>query len=188
MGSRSATTALLITNGTVRTTNMLLKKVISGGQTGVDRAGLDAAMCTGFETGGFAPKGWKTTDGPAPELAKLGLEESRGGYDVRTRQNALLADATIIFARNFESPGTALTVRILEQYGKPFELVGEQVVSNTETAVQLAHGLAKWIFCEKFATVNIAGNSERSAPGIYAYSRAFFERLFALLRINYKYF
>ena len=53
--------------------NAMIGKIISGGQTGVDQAALRAAKACGIPTGGWAPKGWRTEDGPAPWLADLGL-------------------------------------------------------------------------------------------------------------------
>ena len=54
---------------------MSLRKVVSGGQTGADQAGLRAARAAGIETGGWAPKGWETEEGPAPWLSDYGLKE-----------------------------------------------------------------------------------------------------------------
>ncbi|KKL28978.1 hypothetical protein LCGC14_2369790, partial [marine sediment metagenome] len=78
---------------------MKLLKVISGGQTGADQGGLEAGKELGLETGGTAPLGWKTEDGPQPELLKgFGLREcTQPGYPVRTRRNVLTSDGTVIF-------------------------------------------------------------------------------------------
>lgn len=84
-------------------------KVISGGQTGADMGGLQAACFVGLPTGGWAPRGWQTELGPRPELLKmLGLTESHGSYPVRTKQNIDAADFTIIIAKKLDR-GSALT-------------------------------------------------------------------------------
>jgi Circularly permutated YpsA SLOG family len=65
-------------------------KIVSGGQTGADQAGLRAARAAGIETGGWAPKGWDTEDGPAPWLEDFGLIECPvTGYPARTEANGL---------------------------------------------------------------------------------------------------
>ena len=77
----------------------MMERVISGGQTGADQAGLAAAKACGIPTGGWMPKGFLTTAGPAPELAaEFGLKEHSGEYAERTGANVRDADATIRFA------------------------------------------------------------------------------------------
>jgi hypothetical protein len=76
----------------------VLEMVISGGQTGVDQAALRAARAAGMPTGGWAPRGFLTEDGPAPWLAGWGLKESaRPGYPARTGLNVRQSDATLLF-------------------------------------------------------------------------------------------
>lgn len=94
-------------------------KIISGGQTGADIAGLRVGRVLGFPTGGRAPKGWATLDGPKPELAQFGLTESMNGYRGRTIENVQAADATLVFSKNLKSPGTVLTINAARKYGKP---------------------------------------------------------------------
>jgi Circularly permutated YpsA SLOG family len=77
---------------------MRLEKVISGGQTGADQAGLRATQAAGIPTGGCAPKGWQTEYGPAPWLAEYGLTERlKASYPARTGANARESDGTIWF-------------------------------------------------------------------------------------------
>jgi len=84
-------------------------KVISGGQTGVDQAGLDAAKFHGIETGGWMPGRWTTLNGPKPGYAeKYGMVEHKSvGYAPRTKQNIFDSDATLIIAGDFSSPTIA---------------------------------------------------------------------------------
>lgn len=86
-------------------------RVISGGQTGADLAGLWAAKIYGVETGGFAPKGWTTQLGPKPQLSSVfGLVESDSLYHDGPLGNCENSGATVIFASDARSPGTKLTI------------------------------------------------------------------------------
>jgi hypothetical protein len=76
----------------------VIPRVISGGQTGADQASLRATRAAGIATGGFAPQGWLTNDGPAPGLAGWGLVQCpEPGYPSRTRANVRDSDATLWF-------------------------------------------------------------------------------------------
>src|SRR5262245_56718099 len=94
--------------------------IISGGQTGADRAGLEVGRSLGLKTGGWAPGGLLTENGPDQSLEAFGLREhSLPGYPPRTRQNVCDSDLTVIFGEA-DSPGSALTKRLCLAYGKPF--------------------------------------------------------------------
>ena len=98
---------------------MPLRKIISGGQTGADQAGLWAARALKLEKGGTAPKNWETENGSSEHVLKpLGLVEGPAGYRERTRMNVQDADATVVFG-NLNSPGTKLTIRFAKELGKP---------------------------------------------------------------------
>jgi hypothetical protein len=88
-----------------------LEMVVSGGQSGADRAALEAAQILGLRTGGFAPKGYMTTCGPDPELgSKFGLVELKSkSYITRSKKNVDTASGTVAF-RAYESPGTDNTI------------------------------------------------------------------------------
>lgn len=139
---------------------MSLKKVISGGQTGADRAALIAAKRRGFQTGGYMPRGFMTSEGPNPALAKeFGLLEHPGGYRERTWANVAMADATLRFAQRWSSPGEICTLNALRHYHKPYR------------DINLADGpgwdeIAEWLANSRVTVLNVAGNSERTCPGI----------------------
>jgi hypothetical protein len=120
-GDRAAslyTTRILGVLAGDRRGNVMLDRVISGGQTGADQAGLRAARAAGIPTGGWAPLGWETEDGPSPWLADFGLIECREpGYPARTRANVLEASATI-WLGSLNSPGSLTTHSRRESRGQ----------------------------------------------------------------------
>ena len=132
-------------------------KVISGGQTGAEQGGLRAAKRLGLPTGGFAPKGWRTENGPAAWLGtEYGLQEHESSeYAPRTQANVLASDATVWFGSE-ASPGFACTQRAITKTGKPFW-------RNPRTPGELTYLLEQ----HNIQTLNVAGNRESGPrPGI----------------------
>src|SRR4051812_15127400 len=102
---------------------MKLKKVISGGQTGADRAALECAKALGLETGGHAPRGFRTEKGNDPSLKEFGLAETASDdYPTRTRLNVQNADATVWFGST-GSQGYYCTWREATALKKPFFII-----------------------------------------------------------------
>lgn len=144
----------------------MLKKVISGGQVGVDQAALAAAMNNGFETGGWAPKGWKTRHGPmAAVLSKMyGLKEHSGGYKERTWQNVKDSDATIRFAENFLSAGEVCTLNAIRRFNKPYlDIPVRKGILEVKPKKVIA-----WLEMNHIEILNVAGNAIEDV-GIAAY-------------------
>ena len=141
---------------------MKLKKVISGGQTGIDQAGLEAAKLEGFETGGLMPKGFKTLSGKKPQFKQLYnmSEDSSETYPPRTYANVHNSDATIRIARNFNSLGEALTLKAISYYNKRSKDIDLDNPGDPKD-------LAKWLIDLEVEILNIAGNSESTAPGAF---------------------
>lgn len=135
-------------------------KIISGAQTGADLAGLDAAKAVGFATGGTMPKGYKDLDGNKPHYADLYNigTTATNAYPPRTKKNIADADATMILATNLNSAGTKLTIKLCKALHKPMLIID----LNDESDMAQIVG---WL--KQYRTVNIAGNSEKSSPGIY---------------------
>jgi len=155
---------------------MLLERVISGGQTGADRAGLAAAKAAGIATGGWMPKGFLAQDGPRPLFAALyGLtEHASDRYPPRTALNVKESDATVCFATNWDSPGEALTRQMCERYGRPrLEVTPGGSVSPADVAA--------WLKANAVRVLNVAGNTERTSPGVGAFTEAFLCEVFRLL-------
>jgi hypothetical protein len=138
---------------------MAVKKIISGGQTGVDRAGLDAAIELNIDHGGYVPKGRKAEDGQVP--LKYQMEElTRGGYPTRTKKNIEAADGTLIFCKGKPVTGTKLTIDHAEQIKKPYLVLDLSAVSMP-TAIRMIRG---WIANEGIEVMNVAGPRLSTAP------------------------
>ncbi len=135
-------------------------RVISGGQSGVDRAALDVALELGLPCGGWCPAGRRAEDGPIPLRYPLQETES-ADYTERTRRNVVGADATLILSRNALSGGTLLTVQIAGESDKPCLVVD---LRRPWQAAQV--GL--WLQACAVTCLNVAGPRESTAPGIYA--------------------
>ncbi len=151
-----------------------LQRIVSGGQTGVDRAALDAAITLGLPHGGWCPSGRRAEDGPIPGHYRL-RETASANYPVRTRQNVVDSDATLILYREALVGGTELTYRVARQVGKPFFLV--------DLADRPAPALAiRWLEDAAIETLNVAGPRESTAPGIAQQTYEFLLRCLAPVR------
>lgn len=155
---------------------MLLSKVISGGQTGADEAGLAAAKASGIPTGGTVPKGCRTDAGPNTDLITVYgcVESPYASYPPRTEDNVRDSDATIIFGDS-SSPGGKLTQRLCKDYGK--RVFRMEAVPNA-----VPEDLAAWLRYYRVTTLNVAGNRERTNPGIYQRTFEFLFETFRILR------
>ena len=134
-------------------------KIISGGQTGVDRAALDVALTLGMHCGGFCPKGRKSEDGTIPEKYPL-TETQSDHYPERTELNVKTGDATLILTAGPADRGTQLTIDLCKRYNKPC-LVIDLNDEKDRVDIEL------WIKTNKIDTMNIAGNRESISPGIH---------------------
>jgi hypothetical protein len=141
-------------------------KIISGGQTGVDRAALDFAIQSGFAHGGWCPRGRLAEDGVIPPIYRL-RETDSAAYDERTEKNVLDSEATLIVTRAKElSGGTTFTKTCAEQQGRPLLVVYERDgVSSSATA------LSKFLKRNKVRTLNVAGPRESQALGLGKFVR-----------------
>jgi hypothetical protein len=142
---------------------MKLVKIISGGQTGADRAALDVAIDSGMDYGGAVPMGRKTENGPLAAKYRKMTELQSPQYAVRTKQNILTADGTLIFSYGNPSGGSGLTVRMAQQHDKPFLVVDLEM----ETAASAATLITAWLKKANPAVLNVAGPRESEHPGTY---------------------
>lgn len=144
LGEEETTTAPVQTSGTGF--SVKVTKVISGGQTGADRIGLEVAKELGIPTGGIAPKGYRTEDGSDASLRDFGLlPSSSSNYADRTEQNVLNSDGTVLFG-DMTSAGSKQTIAFLKKYSKPYI----ENPTSSELVDFLAHNYIR--------TLNVAGN------------------------------
>lgn len=146
-----------------------LAKIISGGQTGVDRAALDIALLLGVACGGFVPRGRRAEDGPLPAHYPM-RETASSAYEVRTRENVVHADATLILTRGRPVGGTALTAAIARDFNRPFLVVDLDADAD-------ADAVRAWLARERVRVLNVAGPRESSHAGIYDDASRFLRRL-----------
>jgi hypothetical protein len=144
-------------------------KIISGGQTGADRAGLDFAIANDLDHGGYCPRGRRSEDGVIPTHYRM-IETTDWKYRTRTIFNVREADATIIFNQGRDlSTGCALTVQSAKTERKPCLLLRDFTVADKSAQEQHARLVIAFIARHRPAVLNIAGNREESAPGISAH-------------------
>jgi len=144
-------------------------KIVSGGQTGVDRAALDVALELGTLHGGWCPRGRLAEDGAIARRYQLTETES-SDYAVRTEKNVLDSDGTLILCREETSGGTELTRRLAFQHGKPCLVVD----LNRPPPADDVH---RWIFENEIETLNVAGPRASQNRGIACQARQFLEGL-----------
>lgn len=142
--------------------------IVSGGQTGADRAGLDFAIAHGLPHGGWCPLGRRAEDGPLHE--RYQMRETEGeGYRQRTKRNVADSDATLIFNIGELSDGSLATLHFAERAGKPVRVVALDVVDQ----VAEAESVREWLAAHGIAILNIAGPRESKRPGVYQQTLAF---------------
>lgn len=162
----------------------MIVKIISGGQTGVDRAALDFAIAHNISNGGWCPKGRLDENGELPEKYNHLIEvngnfkDNAENYAARTVANIIDSDATLVILPSLPLPdeikdGTLLTLNELKSQGKPYLLI-----SLLEAIEQNISLLAQWLKINKVKVLNIAGPRESSSPGIYESSLSFLEKAF----------
>ncbi len=129
-------------------------KIISGGQTGADRAALDVAIEQGLDYGGWAPRGFKAEDGRLSMRYTCRMSEMPTSiYDDRTRQNIVDSDGTLVCHTGMLAGGTLLTVETTRALDKPL-LVLNLAEVGPERAVEHLHD---WIRRNAIEVLNVAG-------------------------------
>lgn len=137
-------------------------RIVSGGQTGADRGGLDAAIELDIDHGGWCPRGRKAEDGHIPDHYRL-VETGSSDYRKRTELNVRDSNATIIFVGEVLSGGSALTETYCDKHHKHCLVVYLKTGTPFPELMNQVHRfLEKW----KPVTLNIAGSRESKVPGI----------------------
>lgn len=147
----------------------MIEKLVSGGQTGVDRAALDVALEMGIPCGGWCPKGRKAEDGFIP--ARYPLQETESTrYECRTQCNVHDSDGTLILIVDSLEGGTALTEYLAHQYGKPVLVINLNQQPDPGS-------VQKWLCQRNIHVLNVAGPRESKHAGIHDQAAGFLRQL-----------
>ena len=137
----------------------MIKKIISGGQTGVDRAALDVALELGIACGGWCPEGRHADDGTIP--ARYPVQETAGmDHTVRTEHNVRDSDGTLMFYRGELQGGTAYAVLMAHHLKRP-------VMAVNVDAPPVPGDIVDWIKRHRLEVLHVGGQREATSPGIY---------------------
>src|SRR5690349_238726 len=153
---------------------MRLARIISGGQTGVDLAALDAALAAGFPCGGWVPRGRCNEDGPLDPRYPVKETDSRK-LARRTEWNVRDSDATLILSRGALTGGSALTEKLAQRYAKPCLHVDLAALSPGEAVARIT----QWLEDVHGTVLNVAGPRRSNDPEIYALAYRVIEELLA---------
>jgi len=158
---------------------MLIEKIVSGGQTGVDRAALNVAIFLEVEHGGWCPRGRRAEDGRIPDEYSLRESNSRD-YAIRTELNVIDSDGTLVLYRDQTTGGTLLTCRMANKHRRP--LLAIDLSSMVDEDVQLTETdrLLNWLKRENVQVLNIAGPRESTCSGITLAAERFLTRAFSV--------
>jgi hypothetical protein len=139
-------------------------RIVSGGQTGADRAALDAALDAGTPCGGWCPQGRRAEDGAVPSRYPL-FELTSPYYPDRTLRNVQDSDATVILSFGALTGGSAATARCCETERRPCLVID----ANDATPAQAAGLIAELVTAHGVKTLNVAGPRASGQPAIYDY-------------------
>ncbi|MES9829387.1 MAG: putative molybdenum carrier protein [Candidatus Thiodiazotropha sp.] len=154
-------------------------KIVSGAQTGVDRAALDAAIAYGVEAGGWCPHGRLAEDGVIPEYYPV-TALANAGYTERTLQNVIDSDATLIIYFGYLSGGTEQTLAFCIAQRKPYLLIDAGELDRWRAAQRIQQFIAD----KGIAVLNVAGPRASGEASAYDYARTILESVLKTLSIN----
>ncbi|MCF8110973.1 MAG: putative molybdenum carrier protein [Desulfobacteraceae bacterium] len=149
---------------------MQIKKIVSGAQTGADRAALDFAIEHAIEHGGWVPEGRLAEDGIVPSRYRV-KELPGAGYPARTEKNVEDSDGTLIISRGELTGGSLLTRQMAEKHAKPCLHINLAKVIIFDAAIDVYD----WIAAHKIRVLNVAGPRASKDPGIYGVTRDILE-------------
>lgn len=145
-----------------------LAAVVSGGQTGADRGGLDAAIQLDIGWGGWAPLGWRAEDGVIPEIYRSHMRESvSSDYGLRTRLNVQDSDGTLLVSFASElTGGSGYTRKQCVAQRKPSRHLVLPARGETRIPDGVRSAVLEWITTARISVLNIAGPRESKEPGL----------------------
>jgi hypothetical protein len=148
---------------------MPITRIVSGGQTGADRGGLEAALYCDMPYGGWVPKGRRALDGVIPAKYEGLQETSSASYEARTEANVVDSDATLVFTYGKMTAGSKLTFELANKHKKPVLHIAIDQYSRKE----VVNFVKRWFDGDiteptppKSCVLNVAGSRESKAPGI----------------------
>jgi hypothetical protein len=153
----------------------MIEKIVSGGQTGVDRAALDAAIALGVPHGGWLPRGRRAEDGPLPDTYQL-KEMDSALYKDRTLQNVIDSDGTLIIARGPLTGGSIITLKAAKANDKPCLHIN---LKNTPAFLATSK-IVEWLLDFNIKTLNVAGPRASKDPSIYNDAKKIIEGVYYL--------
>jgi len=153
----------------------MLSKIVSGGQTGVDRAALDVAIKLGIPHGGWVPKGRLAEDGPISESYRM-RETSAAVYSERTEKNVIDSDGTLIISRGELTGGSQTTREMAIQHERPWLHIDLSQTSAFLSAVRIV----EWLNAHRIRILNVAGPRASKDPRIYHDTLALLESAYYL--------
>ena len=130
----------------------MIKKIVSGAQTGADRAALDAALEFGLNHGGWVPKGRLAEDGLVPYLYDVREMDSRS-YESRTKQNVMDSDGTLIVSHGSLTGGSALTFGFARKRGRPVLHMDLDILPGSASL----EVVTDWLENNRIEVLNVAG-------------------------------
>jgi hypothetical protein len=151
-----------------------IEKIISGGQTGADRAAFDFALEHNIEFGGFVPKDRLAEDGRISEKYENLHETASDDPAARTALNVKNSDATLILSNGAPKGGSKLTAEFAEKYRKPFLHIDLSILKMSDAVRETK----EWLASIECAALNIAGARESEDAEIYAGTKEFLTELF----------
>ena len=154
---------------------MIIKKIISGAQTGADRAALDFAINNDIPHGGWVPKGRRAEDGPVPAHYNV-KEAPTPEYSRRTELNVIDSDGTLILSHGELSGGSALTEKLAQKHGKPFLHINLNQKPEFQATVDITH----WLGANGIEILNVAGSRASHDPKIYESTTSILEAVLYL--------
>ena len=146
------------------------QQIVSGGQTGVDRAALDVAIHLQIPHGGWCPRGRLAEDGPIAANYQL-RETAESEYAVRTERNVIDSQATLVLHYHDLSGGTKLTVQLADRYRRPRMLIDLSDPADPDLVID-------WLIGNQVAVLNVAGPRESSVRGIGRLAEEFLFQVF----------
>lgn len=152
----------------------MVHRIISGGQTGVDRAALDFALQVGMVCGGWVPKGRMAENGVIPNTYPNLRETETDDPKERTELNVRDSDATLVITRGTPAGGSALTVAVANRLKKPVL----HVDLDREPIDLVSRRACDWVQDSQATTLNIAGPRSSEDPEIYELTKTFLEMTF----------